>query len=197
MIKVNKDTVSNYLNFYRQLVADDLTQQQLMVGGPGMIVEIDESKFGKRKFNRGHHVEGVWVVGGVERTPQRRIFAVKVDARDSNTLKSIIQAYVLPRSIIHTDGWAGYNGIPTWGDYQHFTVVHEHNFVEPDGTHTNTIEGTWAGIKRNIPVQNRTYWAIEGHLYEFIWRRAHHNDLWESLLRAFHNVSYPTGGIDY
>jgi hypothetical protein len=26
-------------------------------------VEIDESKFGKRKHNRGHRVEGVWVVG--------------------------------------------------------------------------------------------------------------------------------------
>ena len=36
------------------------------IGGEGIIVEIDESKFGKRKYNRGHRVEGVWVVGGVE-----------------------------------------------------------------------------------------------------------------------------------
>jgi hypothetical protein len=32
------------------------------------IVEVDESKFGKRKYHRGHRVEGVWVIGGVERT---------------------------------------------------------------------------------------------------------------------------------
>jgi hypothetical protein len=34
------------------------------IGGKGKVVEI-ESKFGKRKYNRGH-VEGQWVFGGVE-----------------------------------------------------------------------------------------------------------------------------------
>ena len=38
------------------------------IGGPGIIVEMDESKFGHRKYNRGHRVESPWVVGGVERT---------------------------------------------------------------------------------------------------------------------------------
>ena len=38
-----------------------------MIGGPGVEVEIDESKFGKRKYNRGRQVEGHWVFGGVER----------------------------------------------------------------------------------------------------------------------------------
>jgi hypothetical protein len=36
------------------------------IGGPGIIIEVDESKFGRRKYNRGHRVEGVWVMGGVE-----------------------------------------------------------------------------------------------------------------------------------
>ncbi|KAG8227915.1 hypothetical protein J437_LFUL011843 [Ladona fulva] len=38
-----------------------------MLGGEGKVVEIDESKFGKRKFNRGRLVEGKWVFGGIER----------------------------------------------------------------------------------------------------------------------------------
>ncbi|KCZ78735.1 hypothetical protein H311_00226 [Anncaliia algerae PRA109] len=44
-----------------------------MIGGPGIIVEIDESKFGRRKYHRGHKVEGVWVLGMVERTTSRKI----------------------------------------------------------------------------------------------------------------------------
>ena len=35
-----------------------------MIGGEGIIVEIDESKFGKRKYHRGRIIDGVWVVGG-------------------------------------------------------------------------------------------------------------------------------------
>ena len=29
--------------------------------GENIIVEVDESKLGKRKYNRGHKIEGVWV----------------------------------------------------------------------------------------------------------------------------------------
>jgi len=40
-------------------------EQSEPIGGPGCIVEI-ESKFGKRKFNHGKRVDGVWVFGGIE-----------------------------------------------------------------------------------------------------------------------------------
>ena len=39
----------------------------LKIGGPGKVVEIDESKFGKRKFHRGRRADDVWVLGGIER----------------------------------------------------------------------------------------------------------------------------------
>lgn len=34
-------------------------------------VEFDESKFGKRKYNRGHITEGAWVLGAVDRVTKR------------------------------------------------------------------------------------------------------------------------------
>ena len=37
------------------------------IGGNGVEVEIDESKFGKCKYYRGHQVEGQWVFGGPEK----------------------------------------------------------------------------------------------------------------------------------
>ena len=38
-------------------------QEQGKIGGRGKIIQLDESKFGKRKFNRGRRVEGHWVLG--------------------------------------------------------------------------------------------------------------------------------------
>ena len=38
------------------------------LGGDKMIIEVDESKFGKWKYSRGHKVDDVWVLEIVERT---------------------------------------------------------------------------------------------------------------------------------
>ena len=37
----------------------------LIGGGQGLTVEVDESKLGKRKFNKGRVVEGQWVMGDI------------------------------------------------------------------------------------------------------------------------------------
>ena len=108
-------TVTDYYGFLRQLVADSLDEIHCKIGGPGIIVEIDESKFGKRKYNRGHAVEGVWVVGGVERTAEKKAFACKVLRRDAETLRDVITRHVLPGSIIFSDMWRGYDGIEQFG----------------------------------------------------------------------------------
>ena len=50
------------------------------LGGPGKVVEIDESKFGKRKYHRGKRVEGAWIFGGYERG-SGRVFMVVVEKR--------------------------------------------------------------------------------------------------------------------
>lgn len=73
-----------------------------------IVVEVDESKFGKRKYHRGHRVEGVWVVGGVERTEERKMFLVSVPDRCKDTLHLILKNFIKPGSIIHTDMWKGY-----------------------------------------------------------------------------------------
>jgi hypothetical protein len=74
-----------------------------------IIVEIDETKLGKRKYHRGHWVEGVWVIAGVERTGEKRFFAVEVADRTAETIKEILDEYILPGSIIYTDCWKSYN----------------------------------------------------------------------------------------
>ena len=44
----------------------DLMNANEMIGGVNVVVEIDESKFGKRKFNKGKRVNGKWVFGGLK-----------------------------------------------------------------------------------------------------------------------------------
>jgi transposase-like protein len=182
-------TVTDFFGHIRELVADALDDEDIVVGGPGIVVEIDESKFGKRKQNRGHHVEGAWVLGGVERTEERKVFLRVVEKRDAHTLRSVILRHVLQGSIIITDFWRGYLGLEEHG-YIHQRVNHSESFVNAEnGACTNTIEGTWSGIKRAIPVRNRTM-TCGNHLWEFIWRRRHSDDLWQGFLDALDKVSY-------
>ena len=70
--------------------------------------EIDESKFGKRKYNRGRRREGQWVWGGVERGCDE-VFMQITPSRDAATLLPVIIANVKPGTEIHTDEWRSYS----------------------------------------------------------------------------------------
>lgn len=117
-------------------------------------MEIDESKFGKRKYHTGHRVEGVWVVGGVERTAERKCFLVTVQNRNKETLNAIITKFVKPGSIVRTDGWGGYVDIPRLhnGSLIHEVVNHSEEFVTASGVHTNTIEGKILSYMIALPI---------------------------------------------
>jgi hypothetical protein len=53
------------------------------IGGPNKTVEIDDSKFGKCKYGKGHPVKGHWEFGGVEREAGRT-FLVPVPDRTAD-----------------------------------------------------------------------------------------------------------------
>jgi hypothetical protein len=190
-----KQSISNWFSMLRELISVDLQycgNDNVKIGGMNIVVEIDESKFGKRKYNRGHHVEGVWIVGGVERTDDRKLFAVSVPNRNAQTLAAVIANNVLHGSIVCTDLWKGYRDedLAPLG-LTHETVNHSLWYVDPvTGVHTNTIEGTWRAIKYEIPPKNRTLVFIDNHLFEFVWRRLNQNHLWTSLLTAIKRVVY-------
>ena len=79
------------------------------------VVEIDESKFGKRKYNRGRYKEGHWVFGGVERG-SNDVFVVEVKDRSAAILLPIIQLYVKPGTTVTviSDEWRAYFRIPSF-----------------------------------------------------------------------------------
>lgn len=162
----------------KQMITMDVEANlvEYVIGGEGVVVEIDESKFGKRKYDEGHHVEGVWVVGGVERTPERKCFAVTVEQRNALSLRTVIERYVLSGSIIYTDCWKGYREedlVAIGMEYD--TVNHRHYWVQPEtGVHTNNIEGTFFAVKwLHTPVRQRTRALVSLNLFSFIWRHKH------------------------
>lgn len=162
-----------------------------MIGGEDVVVEVDESKFGRKKANRGHPVEGVWVLGGVERTNARRVFLVPIEKRDKTTLLEIVSQHLLPGTVVYTDLWKGYSRLNEELGLTHRTVNHSLFFKDPvTQVHTNTIEGTWNGIKLRLQPRNRVKEGIDEHLFEFIWRHRSAGDEWNSFVKALAEVAY-------
>lgn len=178
------DTIHRAFKLFRRSVSSVIESSAIKIGGPNIYVQLDESKFGKRKYNRGHRVEGVWVFGGVEVTEERKMFAVVVEKRDGETLNELILKHVLPGSIVITDGWKGYNLFKSNLKFSHHWVNHSISFVNSDGLHTNHIEGTWNGTKIKIKPQSRVKGKMQGYLFEFIWRRQNNDKLWNAFLMA-------------
>lgn len=58
MVGVSPATIRLALNRWYQVLQEDIQNGDVKIGGEGVIVEIDESKFGKRKYHRGHRVDG-------------------------------------------------------------------------------------------------------------------------------------------
>ncbi|KCZ75415.1 hypothetical protein H311_03610 [Anncaliia algerae PRA109] len=55
------------------------------------MVQINESKCGRRKYNRSHNVDGVWFFGGVEVISETKLYCVPVLKRDSLTLTDLVK----------------------------------------------------------------------------------------------------------
>jgi hypothetical protein len=58
------------------------------------VVEIDESKFGKRQYNIGRHKKGQYVFGGLERG-SGNTFLVPVPNGNASTFKNVIVLYFI------------------------------------------------------------------------------------------------------
>lgn len=187
----DQETVADHFGWFQQLVTSSLDEESQVIGGDGIIVEIDETKIAKRKYNRGRRIEGAWILGGVERTGDRKVFFVEVPDRSAETLLTVLSRHIRVGSIVQSDLWRGYIRIDDRLHLEHRTVNHSLCFVDPVTlVHTNTIEGTWSALKRSIPVCRRTRGKVTGHLFEFMWRRANQNNIWTAFLSALREVTY-------
>ena len=139
-LKLSKRTVTEWFMFRREACIYSTMDKSEPIGGNGVEVEIDESKFGKCKYYWGHRVEGQWVFGGWEKYNKQQIFMIPVNNRKAKTLIPIIKKWILPGSIIHSDCWKAYNSLKNFSS-THVTVNHSKEFIDTStAACTNAIE---------------------------------------------------------
>lgn len=85
-------------------------RNHIKIGGPGTIVEIDETVITRRKYERGRLVSNQqWIFGLIERGSCRCVL-MPVERRNAATLLPIIEEFVMPGTTIMSDCWAAYRG---------------------------------------------------------------------------------------
>lgn len=180
----SNNTVSKWCYFLRQSCLSYVIDNSEAIGGPGIEVEIDESKFGRRKYYRGHQVEGQWIFGGRETLDKTKIFMVPVDDRKKDTLLKLIKKHIKVGSIIQSDCWKAYKQLPKMG-YTHVTVNHSKYFKDPKtGACTNRIESDWRHAKVAMPTYGVKKGQHDHYLAEFMWRRKYHGqDLFVKIIK--------------
>ena len=189
-LKLSKKTVVEWTIFFRECCYTKMIIDSEPIGGPGIEVEIDESKFGKRKYYRGHRVEGQWVFGGREKYDKSKVFMIPVVNRKQSTLLPIIKKWIKEGSIIHSDCWKAYCRLPKMG-YTHVTVNHSKEFVnKSNAACTNGIESDWRHAKVTLPRYGVHRGLHGAYLAEFMWRRKYNEaDKFLQLINDI-NVTY-------
>ena len=184
------DTIVDWNQFCRDICVSYFLNNPDPIGGPGCIVEIDESVFCRRKYEVGRMIPQQWIFGGYE-PGTKKGFLIPVENRDAATLIPIINQWILPGSIVWSDMWAAYNGLQAPA-YLHGTVNHTFNFVDPQtGVTTNHVEAMWcrakAKFKSMMGSTNRE--MVADYLSEFMWmqRFSEHRffHFWDQVVAAY------------
>ena len=91
-------------------------------------VEVDESYFGAHRVRgrRGRGAYGKTIAFGLLKR-QGMVYTEIVLVCMNSILQGIFRGHIDPASVIHSDGWPGYDGLVNIGFDKHFRVNHGAN----------------------------------------------------------------------
>jgi len=138
----------------------------VLLGGAGQVVEIDETVIGGSVSGKGSGYMGnkSIVMGMLERGGE--VVTRVISRRHKDAMRSVILEHVEPRTTISTDFAGGYKDINQSG-YRHIRVNHNQGqYGDPfTGASVNGLESFWAQLKRAI---NGTHIHVSGkHLWKY------------------------------
>ena len=179
---LNRNTVNRLLQGIRERIAFACEAESPVSGE----VEVDESYFGARRVRglRGRGARGKTIVFGLFKR-QGRVYTEIVPDCSRATLQGIIRGRVDPESVIHSDGWRGYNGLVDLGYQKHYRVQHSKNEFANEHSHINGIESFWGYAKTRLirfrGMQKHTFYF---HLKECEFRFNHRTEnLYKIILK--------------
>lgn len=108
--------------------------------------------------------------------PLDRPYLQLVRRRNAARLLPIIQRNVQPGSLVYTDEWAAYRRMQRVLGFNHLTVNHSVNFVDPvTGVYTQHAESNWSVAKAKLKKMsgNTNPNSLQEYHKEFMWRRWH------------------------
>jgi len=183
---LNKNTVHRYMQLLRERIAEECEKESPMSGE----IEVDESYFGPKRV-RGKRGRGAGkktpVFGLLKRNG--KVYTQIIKEADRYTLHGIIQGKVDTDSIIHSDGWRGYDGLVDLGYKKHYRVHHGKNEFARGKSHINGIENFWGIAKVRLNkfrgMHPSTFYL---HLKECEWRFNHRKEnIYAILLQILKN----------
>ena len=151
---------------------------------------MDESYFGSSRMRgkRGRGAGGKTIVFGIIKRNGHVFTEIVPDAK-KRSLLPVIRGRVSLDSVIHTDGWRGYDGLVDVGYAKHYRVHHAKNEFANSKSHINGIESFWAYAKLRLAkfkgITKRTFYL---HLKETEFRFNHRRDnVYKALLKLLRN----------
>ena len=158
---IDPKTLADYRKRLRNVMVktfERMTKEEMMLGGDGVIVEVDECKLFSPKYHRGHPPtsKDVWVVGVIERdaTNGRRSAFLLTNTRGADVLVPFIKEWVKEGSVLMSDCWRGYTD-ELDGYVLHERFNHSEEFAHvvvingnEVSANTNHIEREWLEVRR-------------------------------------------------
>ena len=185
---INRNTVNRFLQAIRMRIAEFCEALSPVKGD----IEVDESYFGARRVKgvRGRGARGKTIVFGLFKR-NGQVYAEIVADASRATLQGIIRGKVDLESVIHSDGWRGYNGLVDLGYKKHYRVEHGKNEFANSKSHINGIESFWAFAKTRLTRyrginKNSFYLHLKESEFRFNYRK---QNLYKIILKMIQN--YP------
>ena len=143
---LNPNTIDRYLRAIRGRIAEYCELRTPLHGE----IEVDESYFGgRRKGIRGRGARGKTIVFGILKR-NGFVYTQIIPNVSRKTLQDIISGRVALDSVIHSDGFRGYDGLVDLGYKKHYRVQHGKGEYATDVSHINGIEGFWGFAKSRL-----------------------------------------------